>query len=75
MARRCQQERNGDVGRRIGEHIGRVADGDPPPPGFRQVDVVDAYRIVAHHLQLRPGGIEHLGIDRVREQRHDARTA
>ena len=66
------QQRPGQVGGRLGQDARRVADGDPPPGARRDVDVVEADGVVADDLELRPGGVEELVVDPVREQRQDA---
>src|SRR5262249_24154484 len=49
----CQQQGNGDVCSRLGEHARGVADADAPLCGGSQVDVVESDREIADHLQLR----------------------
>ena len=53
VARRRQQQRKGQVGGRVGEHVGRVADGDPALGGGLDVDVVVADGVVGDRRQAR----------------------
>jgi hypothetical protein len=55
----------------IGQDVGRVRHGNRRARGRRHVDVVVAHGDVGHDLQLRTGGIEHLGVDGVGEQADD----
>ncbi len=59
-AGRHEQERHREIGRRVGEHVRRVRDGDPAGLGGLDVDVVEADAEIGH--QLRPAGLggEHL---------------
>ena len=61
----------GEIGARVGQHVGRVGDGDAARAAGRHVDVVVADRDVGDDLQLRARGIEHRGIDRVGQQADD----
>ena len=63
-----EHQRHREVGGGIGQHVGRVADRDPARGGRRDVDVVDADRVVGDHAQVGRGG-EQLGVDAVGEQR------
>ena len=65
------QQAEGHVGGGVGQHAGRVADGDAAGRGRRDVDVVEADRVVADHLEARRG-VEQGGVDAVGEQRHQA---
>ena len=56
-AGRGDQQRDGDVGGRLGQDAGRVADADAALGRGAQVDVVEADGEVADDLQLR-GGVE-----------------
>ena len=53
----------GEIRTRIGEHVGRVRDRNAARPAGGNVDVVVANGHVGDDLQLRPGGIQHRGID------------
>ena len=63
-----EHQRPGEVGRRVGEHVGRVADLDAARRRRVDVDVVEADRVVGDRAQLRRG-VEQLGVDPVDEQR------
>ncbi len=54
-AGRGHEQRPGEVGRGIGEDVGRVGDHDAAPRAGRHVDVVVADRDVGDHAQARPG--------------------
>ena len=66
---RGHQERPGEVGGRLGQDARRVADSDPARGARRDVDVVEADRVVADHLQPRTSGVEERVVDLVGEQR------
>ena len=63
-----EHERPGEVGGRVGEHVGRVADLDVAGRRRLEVDVVEADRVVGHRAQLR-GGVQQLRVDLVDEHR------
>ena len=63
-----EHERPGEVGRRVGQDVGRVADLDAARRRRLDVDVVEADRVVGHRAQLRRG-VDQLGVDPVDEQR------
>jgi len=65
-----QQQRPGQVGGRLGEHVGSIGDSDAPAAALGHVHVVVADRVVGHHPQLRPGRVEQLPIDPLGEQHH-----
>ena len=68
-AGRGDEQTEGHVGRGVGQHAGRVADGDAARRGGRHVDVVEADGVIAHHLE--PGRrVEQGGVDAVGQQRH-----
>ena len=66
-ARGGEEEREGQVGRRVGEHVGRDADGDPARGGGLEVDVVGPDGEVRDRAQAR-GAVQQLGVDAVGEQ-------
>ena len=69
---RAEDEQEGEVGGRVVEHTGRVADRDAEPFRGGDVDVVVTDGNVAHHSQPSGrAGLEHLGIDRIEQQAHD----
>ena len=57
-----------ELGRRLGEDVRRVGD-DHPRGGGREVDVVEADRVVRHHAEPVARGVEELGVDPVRQHR------
>ena len=61
----------GEIGARVGQHVGRVGHDNAARAAGGDVDVVVADGDVGDDLQLRPGGIEHRGIDRFGEQADD----
>jgi len=61
----------GGVGGRLGEHIGRVRGEHAGIGARRDIDVVEAHRVVGHDLELWPGRREELGVDLLREHGHD----
>ena len=65
------QQRPGEIGGGLGQDARRVADRDPAPGAGRDIDVVEADRVVADHLQRRAGGIQQLVIDPVGQQGQD----
>ena len=70
-AGRGDQQTEGHVGRGVGQHAGRVADGDAARRGGRDVDVVEADGVVADDLQPRRG-VQQGRVDAVGQQRHQA---
>ena len=69
------QQRQGEVGGRLGQDARRVADGDAAPRARGDVDVVEADRVVADDPELRPGRVEELVVDPVGQQVSDAVAA
>ena len=72
VARHGEQQRPGKVGRRVGEHAGRVGHDDAAARGRGDVDVVVADGDVGHDLQLGALGEERV-VDPVGEQRDRSR--
>jgi hypothetical protein len=66
------EQREGQVRRRLGQDPRRVAGGHPTAGERGNVDVVEADGEVAHHLQLRPGGVQQLVVDTIGEERQQA---
>jgi hypothetical protein len=66
-----EQEREGEVGRRLGQHVGRDADGDAATRSGVQVDVVAADRVVGDCPQVRRGVQQGL-VDAVGQQAQQA---
>ena len=64
----AEQQREREVGGRVGQHVGRVADRDPARGRRLDVDVVGPDRHVRDRPQLR-GGVEQRRVDAVGEQR------
>src|SRR5439155_18169429 len=60
---------------RLGQDARCVANRDPTPGARRDVDVVEADRVVADHAELRTGRVEQLVVDTVGEEREDAVAA
>ena len=56
--RRGQQEREGEVGGRLGQHAGGISHGDAVAGAGRNVDVVDAHPVVADDFELWPSPLE-----------------
>ena len=69
-AEQREHQRDGELGRRLGQDVGCVRDHDPAPPARVQVDVVDPDRVVRDDAQLRPGRVEQLVVDAVGEHQH-----
>ena len=65
------QERPGEVGGRLGQDAGRVADGDAAARAGRHVDVVEADGEVADDPQAGTRGVEQLVVDPIGEQREE----
>ncbi len=70
LARGGEQQRERQVGGRVGEHVRRVADSDPPRGGGVDVDVVVADRVVGDRDELR-ARVDEGGVDPVGEQAQD----
>ncbi len=70
--REREHERDRHLGRRVGEHVGRVRHDDAAALAFVEVDVVEADGVVRDDAKLRPGGVEQLGVDAVGQHRHEA---
>ena len=70
-AGRHQDERERDVGGRIGEDAGRVREAHAARRAGRDVDVVVADRDVRDDAQLRPGGVEEGVVDAIVEEGDD----
>ena len=64
LARGGQQEREGQVGGRLGQHAGGVADRDAASPARLEVDIVGADRHHRHGAQVRWDGVEQVGQQR-----------
>ena len=73
--RRGHEQRPGQVRGRLGQDAGRVADRDAAPRARRDVDVVEADRVVRNDLQPGPGRVQELVVDPVREERQHAVAA
>ena len=58
--------------RRVGEHVGRVRDDNPAALAFLEIDVVETDGVVGDDAELRPGGIQQLGVDAVGQHGHEA---
>ena len=71
--RRGDEQTEGHVGGGVGQHAGRVADRDAARRRRRHVDVVEADRVIADHLEPR-GRVEQGGVDAIGQQRHQAVT-
>ena len=69
-ARDGENQRPGEVGNRLGQHVGRVGDDDTARRRVSDVDVVEADRNIGDDLQLRRG-VDHRAIDCVGQQRHE----
>ena len=69
-ARHRQDQRPGEVGARIGQHVGRVGDRHAARAAGRHVDVVVAHRDGGHDLHLRSRRVKHRHVDGVGEQAH-----
>ena len=69
-ARHRQDQRHGHVGGVLGEHAGRVGDGDAALHGGGDVDIVDAVAEIGDQLELLAGLAEHRGVDAVGDGRH-----
>ena len=67
-ARGAEQQREGQVGGGVGEHVGGVADRDPARRAAVEVDVVVADRVVGDRPQLRRA-VHQLGVDAVGQHR------
>ena len=63
-ARGGQQQREREVGGRVGQHVGRVADRDPARGGGVDVDVVVADGVVGDRLEVG-GVLDQRGVDPV----------
>ena len=50
-------------------------DDDPAPLALLEIDVVEADGVVRDDAELRPGGVEQLGVDAVGQHRHEAVAA
>ena len=70
-SRRGQQQREGEVRGRRGQHLRGVTHGDPAAGGRSEVDVVDADRVVRDRDEPR-GGLDQRSIDPVGQQRQHA---
>ena len=68
LARRGEQQREGEVGGGVGEHVRRVADRDAARRGGVEVDVVVADRVVGDRPQPR-AALDQRRVDPVGEQR------
>ena len=68
---RHQDQREREVGGRLGQHAGRVREPHAALRAGRDVDVVVADGDVRDHLQLRAGGVEEGPVDAVVQQRQD----
>ena len=66
-----QQQREREIGGRIGEHVRRVRHQDAEARGRRQVDVVVAHRHVGDHLDAFQAG-QHFRRELIRELAHHA---
>ena len=66
-----QQQREGQVRGRVGQHVGRIGDRDAEPLGGGQVDVVGAHRHVRDDPQAIAGR-QHRLVDPVAEQAQEA---
>ena len=71
LARGGQQEREGQVGGRLGQHAGGVADRDAASPARLEVDIVGADRHHRHGAQVRRG-VEQLVVDALGQQAQQA---
>ena len=67
----CEPDRV--LGRRVREHARRVRDDDPALANRREVDVVEAHRVVRDDAELRAGGVEERRVDGYRGGRDHAR--
>ena len=64
-ARDHQEERHREVGRGVGQHVGRVGDRDAAGLGRLDVDVVEAHAEVRHELGAARLRRQHIGRDLV----------
>ena len=71
-AREREHERDRHLRRRVGEHVGRVRDDNPAALAFLEIDVVETDGVVGDDAELRPGGIQQLGVDAVGQHGHEA---
>jgi hypothetical protein len=65
------EQREGRVGGRLGEHVGRVRREHAGLGARGDVDVVEPDGVVRHDAQLRARGREELGVDLLGQHRHD----
>ena len=70
-----QDQGEGEIGRRLGQRAGGVADGNAPGGTGGHVDVVVANGVVADDEQPGSRPVEQLVVDPVREQGQDSGTA
>ena len=70
-----QQAEQGDVGGGVGQHVGRVADGDVALGGGRDVDMLVAHREGGDHADRGRQGGDRLGVQGVARRAHDAVAA
>ena len=66
-----QDQRHGHVGGVLGQHAGRVGDGDAAPQRRGDVDVVDAIAEIGDQLHLLAGLGDHAGADLIGDGRHE----
>ena len=70
-AEQRERERDRQLGDRVGQHVGRVRDEDVALARRLEIDVVDADAVVRDDAELRPGAVEQLAVDRLRQHRQD----
>ena len=66
----AENQRPGEIGGGLGEHVGRVGDDHAQLARRVHVDVVDADRHRRHHLEVWQPGLEHGAIHGVGQQRN-----
>ena len=71
----CQQQGPGMGCRGIVQHARGVGQNHAALGGGRQIEVVEADRVVGNNLQLRPGGVQQFAVDRVGHQRQQGVAA
>ena len=69
-ARQAEDDRPGEVGRGLGEHVGRVGHHHAARAGRGHVDVVVSHGHGGHDAQVR-SGLQHGVVHRVGEHRHE----
>ena len=67
-----EDQREREVGGRLRQHAGRIADRDASRGAGREIDVVDPDGHLRHHLELRSRRLEHGFVDAVGDQADQA---